>query len=116
MNDRPGVIQVTSETTRGALVVRIRGEVDMRTAPRFRSLLNDYAQRAAGPVLLDLAGVTYMDSSGVGTLVSVKRELERTGRRFVLMNLQGRVRSVLEITHLDRFFRIAANLDEALSA
>jgi anti-anti-sigma factor len=54
-----------------------------------------------------------MDSSGAGTMVLVKRELEREGRSMVLIGLQPRVRSVFEITRLDQFFRIMSSAEEA---
>lgn len=105
-------LQVESQTVDGRLVVRVNGEVDLRTSPRLRVLLLDSAAQATGPLLVDLSGVGYMDSSGVGTMVFVKREVERSGRRLVLIGLQPRVRSVLEITHLDKFFTIVGDVAE----
>ena len=67
-------------------------------------------------LILDLTEVGYMDSSGVGTIVEAKRHADRQGGRVVLANLQARVRSVLEITQLDRFFVIAASLEAAREA
>ncbi len=54
-----------------------------------------------------------MDSSGVGTMVYLKREVESRGQRLILLALQPRVRSVLEITHLDRFFTIRERIEDA---
>jgi anti-sigma B factor antagonist len=102
------------ETTvvEGQPVVHVRGEVTLRTAPQLREVLLAFARHSTGTLRIDLAQVPYMDSSGVGTMVYVKRETERTGRRIVLIGLQPRVRSVFEITHLDKFFTIVQTLDE----
>jgi anti-sigma B factor antagonist len=54
-----------------------------------------------------------MDSSGVGTMVEIKRLVERGGGRLVLAGLQPRVRSVFEVTQLDRFFDIAKDINDA---
>lgn len=113
MNESAGTLEIKTVTTDGRAVVQVRGEVDLRTSPRLRVLLLEAAANLSGPLLLDLSGVSYMDSSGVGTMVYVKRELERRGRRFVLIGLQQRVRGVFEITHLDKFFTIVENVDEA---
>jgi len=112
MNQNEGVLKVRTVSTDGPAVVTVQGEVDMVTAPEFRTLLLQSAAESAGPLLLDLSGVTYMDSSGVGTMVYLKREIERRGRQLVLVGLPPRVRGVLEITHLDRFFTIVGSLDE----
>jgi len=112
MNRNEGVLIVRTISTDGRAVVNVQGDVDMATAPQFRTLLLQSAAESVGPLLLDLSGVAYMDSSGVGTMVYLKREIERRGRQLVLIGLQPRVRGVLEITHLDRFFTIVGSLDE----
>ena len=106
-------LKVETTTVGNTPVVRIRGDIDLHTSPRLRELLLESAQRTTGTLRIDLTGVPYMDSSGVGTMVFVKREVGRTGRRVVLIGLQPRVQSVFEITHLDKFFTIVATLDEA---
>ncbi len=114
MKDRPGTLTINTAVAGGTPVVSVRGEVDLRTSPRLRILLLEHASRVTGPLVIDLSGVSYMDSSGVGTMVYVKREVERRGRRLVLAGLQARVRGVLEITHLDKFFTIVDRVDEVV--
>ena len=106
-------LKVETTTVGGTPVVRVRGDVDLHTSPRLRELLLESARRTPGTLRIDLTEVPYMDSSGVGTMVFVKREVERAGQRVILIGLQPRVRSVFEITHLDKFFTIVATLDEA---
>lgn len=111
MTDSRG-IQVKTVNREGHSVIEVRGEVDLRSSPQLRELLIDAVERADGPMLVDLSDVGYMDSSGVGTMVFIKREAERKGRKIVLIGLQQRVRSVFEITHLDKFFTIVDDLSE----
>jgi anti-sigma B factor antagonist len=94
-------------------VVRLGGEIDLNSAPAFRTSLLEFVAQRPQRVILDLANVTYIDSSGVGTIVEFKRRLERSGGRVILAALQARVKSVFEITRLDRFFIIVESLDEA---
>ncbi len=114
MSQSSSGIQVSLTTTDGTAVVVVAGEIDMHTSPRLRALLLEHAGKLTGPLLIDLSAVGHMDSSGVGTLVFIKREIERAGRRLVLIGLQPRVRGVFEITNLDRFFTIARNVAEAV--
>lgn len=87
-----------SPTTARAVVT---GEVDLATAPALRErllcLLHDH-----GPDLLDvdLAGVTYLDCTGIGALVAVRNAAVRTGRRVRVSHPQPIVRRVLEVTGL----------------
>lgn len=113
MGDRSRRLRTRTSTAGDSPVVSVRGEVDMETAPDLRALLLSAAQRSTGPLLVDLSAVSYMDSSGAGTLVLVKRELEKAGRKLVLINPQPRVRGVFEIANLDRFFTIVPTVEEA---
>ena len=106
-------LKVETTIEQNAPVVHVRGDVDLHSSPRLRELLLESARRTTDTLRIDLSQVHYMDSSGVGTMVFVKREVERAGRHVILIGLQPRVRSVFEITHLDKFFRIVATLDEA---
>ncbi len=106
-------IQITNRG--GATVATISGEVDMHTSPRLRAALLDLANKTNGSLCVDLANCTHMDSSGVGTMVFLKREIERRGRKLFLVGLQPRVRGVFEITNLDKFFLIVRSVDEALN-
>jgi anti-anti-sigma factor len=116
MSEEPGSLEVQSTTEDDTTIVRVSGEVDLHTSPQLRALLLEAVATSARSLMIDLAEVSYMDSSGVGTLVYVKREVEQAGGRLVLVGPQPRVLSVLEITHLDKFFTIAGSVDEARSA
>lgn len=112
MSAAPFEITVSNEP-RGT-VLRVAGEVDLRSSPALREKLLELVEQKPARVVLDLAGVSYLDSSGVGTIVEFKRKLDRTRGSVILAALQPRVRSVLEITKLDRFFTIVQSLEEAL--
>jgi anti-sigma B factor antagonist len=114
MSDQTQGIRVDVSDVGGKRVVQISGEVDLRTSPQLRERLIESAQRNQGDLLVDLSQVPYMDSSGVGTMVFVKREVERQGDRLVLIGLQPRVRSVFEITNLEKFFNIVQSVEEAI--
>lgn len=113
MTESPSSVHVERSTHAGHTVLKLSGDVDLRSVPQLREALATAVQTPGQHILIDLAGVPYMDSSGVGTLVFVKREVERRGGTVALVGLQSRVRGVFEITHLDAFFDIYDSLDEA---
>jgi anti-sigma B factor antagonist len=99
-----------------ATVVRLTGEVDLRTSPQLRGTFLELLDEQTPRIILDLTGVDYVDSSGVGTIVELKRRAMRNESKVVLVGLQARVRSLFEITRLDKFFLIAPSIDEARQA
>lgn len=116
MSHQPRSLNITASSHGDVPVVHLVGEIDLQTSPELRTTLLQWVERRPRRLILDLAGVSYVDSSGVGTFVDLKRKLERVGGRVVLVGLQQRVRSVFEITRLDRFFTLAESIDEAAKA
>lgn len=97
-------------------IVAVRGEVDLYTSPQLRSAIDRLVEDGAVRVLVDLSGVSFMDSSGLGVLVgSLKRSRERGGD-LALACGEGPVLRVLTITGLDRVFPIHASVTDALGA
>jgi anti-anti-sigma factor len=95
-----------------AAVVRLAGEIDLTNAPMLRERLGELIEADPARVLFEMSGVHYIDSSGIGTLVEFKRRYRRGRGMVVLVAVQPRVQSLLEITRLDKFFTLAASLDE----
>jgi anti-sigma B factor antagonist len=112
MHDPSDELELRSSRTKSGHIVRVGGEVNLRSSPQLRGLLMRVIAQDPGRLIVDLSKVSYMDSSGVGTLVEIKRLVEREGGRLVLAALQPRVRGVLEISQLDKFFTIVQTIDE----
>ena len=77
--------------------VIVRGEVDMATAPQLRDLLNELVDGGSTRILLDCRGLEFLDSSGIGVLVAVRKRLGEDGA-LTLEAPPAHVRKVLELT------------------
>jgi anti-sigma B factor antagonist len=65
---------------------------------------------------VDFAGTGYIDSSGLGVLVSLSKKIREQGGELRLANLNDDLRTLFELTKLDSLFHIATNRDEALAS
>ena len=99
-----------------ATVVVAQGEVTIEQSPAFHRALVDICAQSPKRLVIDLSGVSYIDSSGVGTLVEIFRRVNRGKGKMFLVGMTPTVRSVFEITKLDQFFPIFATEQEALEA
>ncbi len=70
--------------------------------------------RAGRGIILDLGAVGYVDSSDLGVLFSMKKELEDHGKALLLVNLQEPVAAALQMVHMERVFPIYADVESAL--
>lgn len=98
----------------GGIVVALKGDVDLQSSPAARKVLLDVVGRDR-PVYVDLSEVTYIDSSGIASLVEALQDTRKRGSRFALVSVSDAARRVLQLARLDKVFAIHANLAEALS-
>lgn len=99
---------ITVETIEqgGQTAIQVSGEVDLYTSPDLRAAISKAVGKGGGPVHVQLADVTYMDSSGVATLVEGLRSADRGGVQFVLDTPSKAVMKVLQLSRLDSVFTI----------
>ena len=96
------------------LIVALDGDVDLNRAPEIRRLLLDCVARRLD-VLVDLSGVTYIDSSGIASLVEALQEAGKNGTGLGLVAVSDDARKVFELARLDKVFAIHSDLDTALA-
>ncbi len=99
-----------------ALVVSIRGEIDLHSSPELRTeILDLITKNSPKKLVLNLAEVQYMDSSAIAVLVEALQKLRKVGGKVCLTNLQPRVNGLLEIARLGTLFTICKDEAEALA-
>lgn len=104
---------ISREDGVGAVVLRVEGELALGTAERLRQEGED--ADGAGPLLLDLERVTFLDSSGLRALLEIQRLAFARERAMGLLRPARSVTRVLELTHLREEFDIVADVAEATS-
>ena len=103
-----------SRTEGNSAILFLSGEVDMKSSPRARAQLLDMV--AAGKaVLVDMSEVSYIDSSGVATLVEGLQAARKAGAAFALVAVSPSARQVLELARLDQVFTLYDDLEQALA-
>jgi anti-sigma B factor antagonist len=97
-------------------VLPLEGEIDLHIAPRVAALLDAIIGQKPERVVVDLSGVSYIDSSGLAVLIEGMQKVETYGGKFLLAGLQDNVRPIFEIARLDQVFMIFPHVDAALAA
>src|SRR6478609_9182938 len=97
-----------------ANVLAIEGDIDLHVSPAVTESLNAMIKKKPERIVIDLSRATYIDSAGVAALILAMQEVEAYGGKFFLSGLQETLRSIFEISRLDRTFRIVPDVDAAL--
>jgi len=92
----------------GDVVVAIRGELDVLTAPFLWERMEPALPAVTGALVFDFAELNFIDSMGLGVMVRAQSRLrgEESGRHVVVRHLNAHARKVFEITGLDRIFDV----------
>jgi len=97
-------------------VLPLEGEIDLHVSPRIAASLHSMIERKPTRLVVDLADVSYIDSSGLAVLIEAMQSVEAYGGKFFLAGLQENVRAIFEIARLDQVFIIFPHVDAALAA
>ena len=105
-------LETAMRQAQDACVVDVRGEIDLSTVPVFKDAVGAATKRG-GHVVINMAGVTYMDSSGFGTLLSATKKLRPSGGSIHLVGCNDVIRRLLQVTRLNTIFDMHSSEDEA---
>jgi anti-sigma B factor antagonist len=97
-------------------VVSVKGEVDLYTAPGLKERIADLVSAGKNRLAVDLSGVEFMDSTGLGVLIGGLKRCKEAGGSLALAAPREPVLKVLAITGLDRVFSIHETVDQAASS
>jgi anti-sigma B factor antagonist len=106
----------TAELAGNAFVVTVAGEADMHTAPALDQALDGVVGLGGTSVVLDLAEVSFIDSTVLAVLHRYHRRYESLGGELVLVSDDRRILRTLEITGLDRIFKVERKLTTGIGA
>jgi anti-sigma B factor antagonist len=105
----------TLERTGEVLVVAVEGQLVVGNRHEFKQAVLDAVEQGARQVVVDFTGTAYIDSSGLGVLVSLGKRLRDLGGDLRLAGLNEDLRSLFELTRLDTLFAMHASREDALS-
>ncbi len=100
----------------GLSLLAVRGEIDTLTAPQLSTALDELLAVPDGDLAIDLDGVTFLASSGLGVLIRAARDATRNGRMLHVVVSNRAVLRPLEVTGSSQLFTIVPVLDDVPDA
>jgi len=97
------------------VVIDVAGDVDMTHSAGFQGRLTEVIGKSPRHIVVNMSNVTFMDSSGIASLVKLESQARDIGAKLSLVGVNKRVLSILQITRLDSLFKIFDTEEEALS-
>jgi anti-sigma B factor antagonist len=102
----PTNMEMTDEVVGKATVLKLRGRLDAVSAISLKDRVKDFTGTGQNCLVIDMAEVDYVDSSGLGSMVACLRSVNKLGGDIRIASLQDRVRAVFELIRLHHVFEI----------
>jgi len=99
----------------GVYVVKVEGQLIVGNRQELKSAVQQALEQGERRFLIDFSRTGYIDSSGLGALVSISKKVREQGGELRLSGLNEDLRSLFELTKLDTLFAIAETPEQALS-
>ena len=99
----------------GLTVCSVDGEIDINSSPDIKKAFDKVLSKKTPRIVINLSRVTYVDSSGLATLVEILKNMKAYGGKLRLANLSPKIKSLFEITKLEKLFEIVVDEDTAIS-
>ena len=99
----------------GVAVLQVEGQLIVGNRQELKELVQAALDRGERRILIDFSRTGYIDSSGLGALVSISKRIREAGGELRLSGLNEDLRSLFELTKLDTLFRISPTTAEALA-
>jgi len=109
-------LSLATRTVAEHTVLEVGGEVDVYTAPRLRERLVELVDAGVRSVIVDLGGVEFLDSTGLGVLVGAMKRLRVANGRFSLVCSKEALLKIFRITALDQVFPLYDTVEAATGA
>jgi anti-sigma B factor antagonist len=100
---------------RGVVVIGVDGQLIVGNRHDLKQKVMDAVEAGERKILIDFSSTGYIDSSGLGALVSLSKKLRDAGGELRLAGLNEDLRTLFELTKLDSLFTIADTTDQALA-
>ena len=99
---------------RETYIIELDGELDLYNAYKVKTLYSKMAEKGIHSIILDLEKLDYLDSSGLGSIIYIFSDIKSHNGKLSLCHLNGTPKSLIQMTHLDRFFLIGDSIEECV--
>jgi len=100
----------------GHRVITLTGELDLFSAPQFQQFIAGFLDGTEQNLIIDMHKVTYIDSTGISTLVSVLKRISPDGGTVNLVGCTPSINHILSVTKISNYVALHQNIDDALRA
>ena len=109
-------MQINTRNVEEVIIVDIHGEIDLYNSPKIKEFIMGKMNEGYKKFIVNLDSVTYIDSSGIGTLIFCRTTLNQNNGSLKIMKIHDSVKRIFELTKLNTFFSVYDTEEDALKS
>ena len=109
-------MQVNTRLVNNVAIIDILGEIDLYNSPKIKDALMEKVKDGYKNIIINLGDVTYIDSSGIGTLIFCRTFLNQNNGVLRIIKIKDSVKRIFELTKLNSFFTIFEDEGDAINS
>jgi anti-sigma B factor antagonist len=110
------MMEISTREDDGVVVMNLSGRLDLASGSQLKETIKQYLEKGCTSIHLNLGKVEFINSSGLGSMVSIMKEIRLCKGRFTMSDLASYVHEIFEITQLSHIFEIYPTEEEALTS
>jgi anti-sigma B factor antagonist len=109
-------VQLNTRFNENIIIIDISGEVDLYNSPNIKDMIIDKMNSGYKKIVLNLNDVSYIDSSGIGTLIYCRTTLNQANGQLKIINIKDSVKRIFELTRLVNYFNVFDSEEAAIKS
>ena len=110
------MLELKERDEKGVIIIDIKGRFTAVESPEFKAYINKLLEKGKKRIIVNLGGVSFIDSSGIGALVGALTTLRKQEGNLKILNLNDQIEKIFQITRLNKFFDIYEDEFEAVES
>lgn len=107
-------MKILVENKNEVAICKIDGEINITSSPELRKTFDNFVQNKIKKIVIDFSSVSYIDSSGLATLIELLQRIKKIDGKFRICNMSEKIKNIFEITKLHKLFEVFENQELAL--
>ncbi|MCX7680144.1 MAG: STAS domain-containing protein [Spirochaetes bacterium] len=100
------MLSISTETKNNIIIIHLKGELDINSTHDFKTATSSKLAIRPSTIALNMSGLNYIDSSGIGALVKLNKDTHAAGIHLILFDLEEGIRNMFKLSRLETIFTI----------
>lgn len=109
-------LKITESSQGSITILTLNGELDAKTAPEFRTTLDNLISAGKNKIICDCKALSYVASAGIGVMNAIQKSLTSKSGELILISVQKEIRDTMDLMYFTKKVRLYGSLEEAIKA